>query len=132
LRYQQDRGQWFLRVIIDRLDGQTVDLDLCVSVSEDVSKELDLNDPLPGEYVLEVASPGAERPLQTEEQYRKAIGRDVLVIVHEPVAGYNELVGLLLAVEDEHIVLQYKIKTRVFTVEIRYDNIAEAMTTVHI
>jgi ribosome maturation factor RimP len=48
------------------------------------------------------------------------------------VAGYNELVGLLLAVEDEHIVLQYKIKTRVFTVEIRYDNIAEAMTTVHI
>ena len=132
LRYEQESNEWFLRVLIDRYDGQAIDLDLCVAVSEDVSKELDHNDPLPGEYVLEVASPGAERPLETEDQYRKAIGRDVLIIVHEPVAGYNELVGILLAVESEHIVLQYMIKTRVFTVEIRYDNIAEAMTTVHI
>ena len=117
-----------LTVLIDQKGG--VDLDTCVRVSEKVSKALDDADPIPNEYMLEVASAGAEKPLNTLEQYQAAIDEYILVQVKEPVETYDELVGYLREVNEERIVLEIKIKTRVKKVEIRMSNISYAMTCV--
>ncbi len=66
-----------LRLVIDRPGG--VDLDDCERVSTTAGAILDAYDPIEGPYSLEVSSPGAERPIRTEEEWRSAVGRRVHV-----------------------------------------------------
>src|SRR5205823_5634684 len=66
-----------LRVLVDRDGG--VDLDTVSRASQLVSDALDRADPLPSRYVLEVSSPGVERPLRTPDHFRRAVGATVAV-----------------------------------------------------
>jgi ribosome maturation factor RimP len=66
-----------LRLLIDKPDG--VDLDDCARVSHAVSAVLDAYDPIEDRYELEVSSPGAERPLRTDQDWERALGRRVNV-----------------------------------------------------
>jgi ribosome maturation factor RimP len=86
-----------LRLVIDSAAGVT--LDDCERVSHAVSAVLDAYDPIAGRYALEVSSPGAERPLTTEAEWRAAVGRRVNVRLR---SGDGELVveGRLLSLED--------------------------------
>ncbi len=86
-----------LRLVIDSAAGIT--LDDCERVSHAVSAVLDAYDPIAGRYALEVSSPGAERPLTTEAEWRAAVGRRVNVRLR---SGAGELVveGRLLSLED--------------------------------
>lgn len=86
-----------LRLVIDSAAGVT--LDDCERVSHAVSAVLDAYDPIAGRYALEVSSPGAERPLTTEAEWRAAVGRRVNVRLR---SGAGELVveGRLLSLED--------------------------------
>jgi ribosome maturation factor RimP len=86
-----------LRLVIDSAAGIT--LDDCERVSHAVSAVLDAYDPIAGRYALEVSSPGAERPLTTEAEWRAAVGRRVNVRLR---SGDGELVveGRLLSLED--------------------------------
>ena len=128
LDFRKEGKDLVLSILIDRKGG--VDLDTCVEVSERVSKALDEKDPIPNEYMLEVASAGAEKPLTNLEQFKKAIDDYILVQVKEPVETYDELVGYLREVDEEKIVLEIKIKTRIKKVAISMANIAYAMTCV--
>lgn len=86
-----------LRLVIDSPAGVT--LDDCERVSHAVGAVLDAYDPIAGRYALEVSSPGAERPLTTEAEWRAAVGRRVNVRLR---SGDGELVveGRLLSLED--------------------------------
>ena len=86
-----------LRLVIDSPAGVT--LDDCERVSHAVGAVLDAYDPIAGRYALEVSSPGAERPLTTETEWRAAVGRRVNVRLR---SGDGELVveGRLLSLED--------------------------------
>ena len=97
-----------------------------------VSAIMDEKDPISNEYLLEVTSPGVERPLKTIEQFKKAIEKYVLVDVSEPVEGYDQLVGTIKNVTEDGIELEIKIKTRVKVVNIAFSIIESAMTTVKI
>lgn len=90
-----------LRIYIDHADGITVDD--CSAVSDQVSAILDVEDPIRGEYTLEVSSPGIERPLFTPEQFRSYIGNDVKVRLAWPEHGRRNFRGRLLSVADEGI-----------------------------
>lgn len=68
-----------VRVIADQPGG--IDLDTCAQVSAELSRMLDVDDPLDGRYTLEVASPGLDRPLRTEEDFRRNLGRVVRVVL---------------------------------------------------
>lgn len=78
-------GRTTVRVFVDAEDG--VDLDTVAEVSEEISRGLDLRDPIPGRYTLEVSSPGLERTLKEPEHWRASVGKKVVVKTKEKLAG---------------------------------------------
>lgn len=92
-----------LRVYIDKPGGVTVDD--CADVSRQLSAILDVEDPLPGSYLLEVSSPGLDRPLVTADDFRRYVGETVKVQLHQPLAGRKRFKGRLLEATDERVTL---------------------------
>lgn len=92
-----------LRIYVDRPGG--IDLDAISAATQLVSGLLDDADPMPGRYVLEVSSPGVERPLRTPAQFRRAVGSRVAVRTHPSVDGPRRIEGTLDAADDDGIVV---------------------------
>ena len=90
-----------LRVYIDREEGVTIED--CEKVSRQVSGILDVEEPIAGEYTLEVSSPGMDRPLFTLEQISRYVGSIVHVRLRMPQNGRKKFKGLLQKVEGENI-----------------------------
>ncbi|MEA5445804.1 ribosome maturation factor RimP [Gammaproteobacteria bacterium AB-CW1] len=97
-------GGDLLRLYIDIERGVTVDD--CEAVSRQVSGILDVEDPIPGRYTLEVSSPGIERPLRTLAHFEHFAGERVRVQLDAPFEGRRRFKGLLLGVEDELVKVQ--------------------------
>ncbi|MDR1070078.1 MAG: ribosome maturation factor RimP [Gracilibacteraceae bacterium] len=97
--------QWILRVTIDKEGG--VDLDDCAQVSRALSAALDREDLIKQAFVLEVSSPGVERPLKEEEDFRRYNGRMISVYTREPYEGYTMFSGILTAYGAEGVTLVY-------------------------
>ncbi|KAF2957899.1 ribosome assembly cofactor RimP [Thermotoga sp. Ku-13t] len=74
ISFRKERGRWVLRIVIDDPNGY-VSISQCESVSVKVSDYLDREDPIPHSYVLEVSSPGLDRPLRGLNDYRRFVGR---------------------------------------------------------
>lgn len=102
IEYVKEGTNWFLRVYIDKEGG--VDIEDCSKVSEILSKKLDEVDPIPEAYFLEVSSPGAERPLKTEKDYLRAIGKAVHIETTEPIEGETVFEGILLTMDADAVV----------------------------
>ncbi len=92
-----------LRLVIDKQGGVT--LDDCSRLSRVVSDLLDVHDPVPGSYNLEVSSPGINRPLVKAEDYERFSGQKVFVRTSEPVDGRRKFKGLLRGVSDQDEVI---------------------------
>ena len=90
-------GQWVLRILIDRDGGVTIDD--CAAVSRQVSRLLEVRDPIPNSYVLEVSSPGLNRPLVCEEDYRRFKGEGARIRLHKPIDGRRNFRGRIGEVE---------------------------------
>jgi ribosome maturation factor RimP len=93
-----------LRLYIDREGGVTVDD--CQRVSEQVGALLDVEDPLPGSYVLEVSSPGFDRRLRTRAHFERFVGERVRIELRDPRDGRRNFTGRLTGVEDEDALLE--------------------------
>lgn len=97
-------GQALVRVYVDAEGG--VDLDTVAQVSEEISRGLDLRDPIPGRYTLEVSSPGIERTLRAPEHFVASVGRKVVVKTTSPVVGAsNRIEGFIRDAADDAVVL---------------------------
>ena len=90
-----------LRLYIDSPDG--IGLEDCTMVSHQASGVLDVEDPIKGQYALEVSSPGLDRPLFTPAHYEKYIGQQVKLRSKLPVNGQRNFAGEIHAVENEDI-----------------------------
>lgn len=126
IEYVKEGKNWFLRIYIDKPGG--VDLNDCAEFNELVSQQLDAiePDPIPYAYYLEVSSPGAERPLKTEEDLELAVGHYIHVSLFEPVEKENVYEGTLQELTDEKIVLEVKDKNKMKEVEILRSNLSKA------
>jgi ribosome maturation factor RimP len=93
-----------VRVFIDRPGG--VGLADCEAVSRQLSALLDVEDPLPGHYVLEVSSPGLDRKLTKPAHFRRFVGEDVRVRLRAPVEGRRNFRGTLKSVEGGDIAVE--------------------------
>ena len=92
-----------LRVFIDHADG--IGLKDCEAVSLAVSALLDVEDPLPGHYNLEVSSPGLDRKLTKPVHFERFAGETVKVQMRFPIEGRRRFRGRLLSADDESIVV---------------------------
>lgn len=122
IEYVQDNKEWYLRIFVEKNNG-SLDMDTCVAVSEAISLKLDEEDPIKGEYYLEVSSPGVEKPLKTFEQVKDSIGKYVYVKLFNPTAGLDEFEGFIKTIEDEMIEFEYLVKNIKKRVKIDYNNI---------
>ncbi|HUP68250.1 MAG TPA: ribosome maturation factor RimP [Acidimicrobiales bacterium] len=92
-----------LQVFVDRPGG--LDLEAISLLSRRISDVLDENDPVPGRYVLEVSSPGLERPLRRPDHFRRFVGTTISVKTRPGVEGERRQKGVLEDADDEGIVL---------------------------
>jgi ribosome maturation factor RimP len=97
------KGKMLLRVIIDRTEGVT--LDHCEKFSKSLSAVLDVENPIPGPYTLEVSSPGLDRPLRSLEDFEKYRGRCARIVTMDKIENRNFLSGRIEGVEDGLITL---------------------------
>lgn len=99
VRYLKEGSQWYLRVFIDKDGG--VDINDCENMSRALDEPLDRLDPIDGEYILEVSSPGVERELVRPEHFMEFIGADIMVKMIRPIEGVGrEFKGVLTSYED--------------------------------
>ena len=87
----------FLRIYIDKPNGVTTDD--CAAVSERVGLMLDVEDLIPHQYVLEVASPGLDRGLYKPADYERFVGSPVHIRLAEPIVGQRNFHGTLLGLD---------------------------------
>ncbi len=103
LEYHPNSKRGLLRIYIDAPDG--IGVDDCASVSHQVSGVLDVEDPLPGEYNLEVSSPGLERPIFKTSDYDRFAGEQVRVRVHGRLEGRRKFRGTLRGLRGDSVVI---------------------------
>ncbi len=94
LEFRREPAGWVLRLFIEKSGG--VGIQDCQRVSEVVGTLLEVEDPIPHAYTLEVSSPGLTRPLLSPEDWRRAVGGQVKVVTHEPLAGRQSMTGRLV------------------------------------
>lgn len=92
-----------VRIFIDHPGG--IGLEDCEKVSMAVSALLDVEDPLPGHYSLEVSSPGLDRKLTKVEHFQRFAGQTVQVQMRFPIAGRKRFRGILVSSDDANIVV---------------------------
>lgn len=108
VEWSAGHGGGTLRVYIDALDhggdaANAVSVDDCEAASREISALLDVEDPITGHYVLEVSSPGIERPLFNAAQFARFVGSEAKVTLKLPRAGRRRLRGKIAAVDGKHI-----------------------------
>ena len=103
-----------VRIVLDRpgpaaTADDSVGIEDCEQVNREIGTILDVEDPLPFTYVLEVSSPGLDRPLRGPDDYRRFAGRLAKVVVREPVDNQKAFEGRLGGIEqDEEVLLETK------------------------
>ncbi len=103
------RGRLTVRVIIDSPEG--VSIRDCELVSRQLEALLDIEDPIPGSYTLEVSSPGLDRPLKSIKDFQRFTGKLARIITREKIENQTFMIGWIRGVEGEDIILQTKKKT---------------------
>jgi ribosome maturation factor RimP len=100
-----------VRVFIDRpgpaaTPEDSVSIEDCEQVNRELGTILDVEDPLPFTYTLEVSSPGLDRPLRDADDYRRFAGRLAKIVVREPVDNQKAFEGRLLGIEQDDVLLE--------------------------
>ncbi|EKE09402.1 MAG: hypothetical protein ACD_16C00187G0003 [uncultured bacterium] len=95
-----------LQIMIERDDGNNITIDDCTAVSQIASVLLDVNDLIHESYVLEVSSPGLDRPLVLKEDYARFKGSMVRIELKIPREGRRHFQGILLGVKEDLITIE--------------------------
>jgi ribosome maturation factor RimP len=101
--HPQGRGS-LLRVFIDREGG--VNLDDCEKVSRQISAVMDVEDPIPSAYTLEVSSPGLDRPLRKHSDYTRFAGKQAKLELLIPREGRRRFTGVLRGLESDEVLIE--------------------------
>ena len=100
VRVAMSRGGGTLQIMIEPADGRPMDVEACATLSRALSAVLDVEDPMPGAYTLEVSSPGIDRPLTREKDYLRWTGHVARMETTEPIEGRRRFKGTLLGLEN--------------------------------
>ena len=121
--YKKEMGTFYLRVMIDK--EEVISLEEIITVNDLISPMLDKADLIQNEYVLDVTSFGAEKPIKLGE-LEKYVGKYVHFHLSHPIKGENILEGDLDEVNSDIVKLSFRVKTRLVRVEIPRKDIDDA------
>lgn len=122
LEYVKEGENYFLRLYIDN-EKNDIGLEECEKVSRLLSEELDSVDPIEKSYILEVSSPGIERPLKKIEDFDRFQGNYATLKTYAPINDHKEFTGTILKRNDQIVRLQLKTDE---IIELQYSSIASA------
>ncbi len=101
VEFKKEGAEYVLRVTLDSLDDESsVSIEMCEKVSRALSDLLDKNDPTEIPYMLEVSSPGIDRPLKKEEDFQRFKGRDIEIGLYKQLNGTKLILGKLIELKD--------------------------------
>lgn len=115
---KREGGQQVLRVILDRpgpaaTAEESVSIDDCARVAEELSTLIDVEDVMPATYTFEVSSPGLDRPLRGVEDFRRFAGRWAKIVTSAPVNRQTAFAGRVKGIEGEDVLFESEGKTLV-------------------
>lgn len=114
-----------LQVMAERPEGG-IEVEDCARISTDLSAVLDVEDPIDGEYVLEVGSPGIDRPLTRLKDFDTWEGYDAKLETEEPVDGQKRFRGIVAGTEGDEVLLQIDRGGEAATIGLTFDLLADA------
>lgn len=103
VEYIKESGSYYLRIYIDKPGGIT--LDDCQIMSVAVSEKLDENDPIKEAYYLEVSSPGLDRPLKTDKDLKRNLGKDIELNLYKTFNNRKSYEGKLEDYNNEEVII---------------------------
>ena len=124
VEYRKEGPDWVLRCTIDSLEG--IGTDDCQQFSQALEVLLDIHDPIPGQYLLEVSSPGIERPLKKDHDFQRFSGHKVEIRLHKALNNQKVFQGQLLGLFDNGDAKIVKLKIKDLLMEIPRSQIAKA------
>ncbi|MGL4382989.1 MAG: ribosome maturation factor RimP [Bacilli bacterium] len=124
IEYVKEGSNNYLRIYLDKANG--IDINEIVIASQKIGALFDLDDPISDEYMLEVSSPGAEKPLRTFEEISNAINQHIAITLINPIKGVDSIQGDLVSVENQNLSLNYQVKTVKKSIVIPYSNVKKA------
>ena len=124
VKYVKEFGTQYLRVMVDK-DDEVIDLDEIVKVNDIVSPILDEADLIKTNYVLDVTTFGAEKPIDVAK-LEKYVGRYINIHLTHPYKGLNIIEGTLESVDNDKVIISFKEKTRVIKCEVVRTSIDKA------
>ncbi len=130
VEYGKMGGDYVLSIFVDKEGG--ISLQDTADLSEVISPILDTikPDPFPEQYMLEVTSPGLERPLKTADAVKKAVGKYIHVKLYQAIDKTKVFEGTLLSFDGTDLIMEYMDKTRKKEVTIPYQTVAKARLAV--
>ncbi|HFI0270904.1 TPA: ribosome maturation factor RimP [Streptococcus suis] len=130
VEYGKMGGDYVLSIFVDKEGG--ISLQDTADLSEVISPILDTikPDPFPEQYMLEVTSPGLERPLKTADAVEKAVGKYIHVKLYQAIDKIKIFEGTLLSFDGTDLIMEYMDKTRKKEVTIPYQTVAKARLAV--
>ena len=128
VEFLKEGSDWVLRIFLENKNGDLT-IEECEKVSRALSMILDEEDPIDKSYILEVSSPGLERPLKTEEDFERFKGELIAVKTFKKIDGQKEFIGVLKEFEAGKIALTLKDNKEI---EIDYSLVARANLTFEI
>lgn len=104
VEYVKERDSYFLRIYLAKEGG--IGIDDCQEFTREINPILDEKDLIPGNYYLEVSSPGLDRPFKKDRDFERNIGQAVEVGTYAPIDGKKNFVGELVAFDDDTVTIK--------------------------
>jgi len=104
VEFKKEGKDWHLRVYIDKERGITVED--CRNVSHQIEDLIEIEDIVSRQYILEVSSPGLDRPLKSERDFLRNQNRRIQLTVFAPIHGRKDFCGVIRGIHDQSLVLQ--------------------------
>jgi ribosome maturation factor RimP len=104
LNLRAQSGKYLLRILVDEPAGGIV-LDRCTELNNALGRVLETQDLIPGSYILEVSSPGLDRPLLTRQDFSRCLKRRVKIFLNQPQGSISEVSGVIISVAETGVSL---------------------------
>jgi len=104
IAYKRINGEMTLRLLVDTPNG--IRMDECEGVNKFLSETLDREDVIEEHYVIEVSSPGLDRPIKTDRDFERTVGKEIRLTTYEPVEGSKSHEGKLIGMDAEKVVVE--------------------------